>query len=176
MAEAGFVKTALPIEHGNDYMRNKVIKKYLDRKKIYEVADLLKKYKVMTTGFFIMGFPEETNETLQDTYNMMNELQLDKNGVSTLMPLPGTSLWKQVVRDKLFTKNYNIDELWKTPISLAQSEFIIKPYKMSVDELYLWRKKFDKIMLKYWKTSPKRPRMSHDIKYDKDGIAPRYVY
>ena len=33
MVEAGFLKTAISIEHGNDHMRNKVIKKYLPRKK-----------------------------------------------------------------------------------------------------------------------------------------------
>ena len=76
MAEAGFVHAGMPIEHGDEYIRNKVIGKVLDRKKIFEVARLFKKYKVMTHGMFIMGFPEDTNETLKNTYDMMNELRV----------------------------------------------------------------------------------------------------
>ena len=45
LAEAGLVSVSLPIEHGDDYIRNKVIGKTLDRKKIFEVAKLVKKYK-----------------------------------------------------------------------------------------------------------------------------------
>ena len=56
MAEAGFVYANLAIEHGNDYIRNEIIQKNLDRKKIFEVAGLFKKYKIMATAMFIMGF------------------------------------------------------------------------------------------------------------------------
>ena len=51
-----------------------------------------------------MGFPEETPETLKNTYDMIHDLELDRIGISTLIPLPGTSLFKQVVRDKLFIR------------------------------------------------------------------------
>ena len=36
MAEAGFVYAMIAIEHGNDHIRNNVIKKHLERKKIFE--------------------------------------------------------------------------------------------------------------------------------------------
>ena len=55
MAEAGLVYTSIAIEHGDEYIRNKVIGKVLDRKKIFEVAKLLKKYKIMTSGAFYYG-------------------------------------------------------------------------------------------------------------------------
>ena len=176
MVEAGLVKGQLSIEHGDDYIRNEVIGKALDRKKIFEVAGLLKKYKVMTYGAFIMGFPEDTNETLQNSYDMMEELQLDKAGNSTLIPLPGTALFKQVVKDKLFIKNWNLDELWKTPVSQDQSEFIIKPYNMSIDDLDKWREKFDIMLIKYWKTSSSPASIGRGLTLDSAGVAPKRVY
>ena len=176
MAEAGFVNCTLAIEHGDDYMRNKIIGKGLDRKKIFEVAKLLKKYKIMSNGMFIMGFPEDTNETLQRTYDMMDELQLDRATVSTLIPHPGTALFKQVVKDNLFLRKWNLDELWRTPISHAQSEFLIKPYNMSVDDMYKWRKKFDIMQIKYWNTNPNAPRIARNLSLDKDGVVPRMAY
>ena len=153
MVEAGLVYAKIAIEHGNDHMRNKVIGKVLDRKQIFKVAGLLKKYKVMSCGLFIIGFPEDTNETLKDTYDMMGELQLDKVTVSTLVPHPGTALFDQVVKDKLFIHEWNLDELWKTPVGHSQTGFLIRPYDMSVDDLYKWRKKFDVMKVKNWKTN-----------------------
>ena len=176
MAEAGLVCASLAIEHGNDYIRNKVIGKILDRKKIYEVAALLKKYKIMSMGLFIMGFPEDTNETLKSTYDMMDELQLDKVSVGTLMPFPGTNLFNQVVKDKLFIRNWNLDELWKTPISQNQNDFIIKPFNMTLDDLYKWRGKFDTMAIKYWKTNPSPATLGRKLVYDSAGRAPRVTH
>ena len=144
-------------------LTSKVIGKVLDRKKIFEVAKLLKKYKVISNGLFIMGFPEDTNETLKNTYDMMDELELDKAGVSTLMPFPGTALFKQVVKDKLLLGDWNLDELWKTPVSLAGADFYIKPYNMSLDDLYKWREKFDRIQVKHWKTNPNPAKFRRQI-------------
>lgn len=154
MAGAGLVSASLAIEHGDEHVRNKVIGKMLERDKIFEVANILKKYKVMTSALFIMGFPEDTNETLQKTYDMMNELQLDRMAVNTLVPLPGTKLFNQVIKEKLLTFGWDLNDLWKTPISLQQGDFVIKPYNMSIDDLYKWREKFDKIRHKYWTTNP----------------------
>ncbi|MDP7194705.1 MAG: radical SAM protein [SAR202 cluster bacterium] len=180
MAEAGFVKVSIAIEHGDDYIRNKVIGKALDRKKIFEVAGLLKKHKIMTSGLFIMGFPEDTNETLQKSYDMIDELELDQPSVEALIPLFGTPLFKQVVKDKdkLLIDDWNLDEVWKTPLNQAQSKFVIKPYNMSVDDLYEWRQKFDKLQVKHWKTNIKQVKIlsNHNIGPDSTGVFPRVIH
>ena len=103
----------------------------------------------MTGGFFIMGFPEETPETLSETEKMMEELKLDRMGVSTAIPFPGTKLFEQVKRDRLLIESVNYDNLWKTPISHAQHGFVIKPYKMSIDELVEWRVRLNAVNDKY---------------------------
>ena len=111
----------------------------------------------MSVAWFIMGFPEETNETLENTYQMIEELQVDFSSVGTLIPFPGTALFKQVVKDKLFIHDWDLDNLWKTPMSNMDGDFVIKPYNMSIDDLYKWKDKFDSIKVKYWKTNPKSP-------------------
>ena len=156
MVEAGLVRTTIAIEHGSDYIRNKVIGKHLERKKIIEVANILRKFNVVTVAGFIMGFPEETHETLKDTYDMMDEIKVHKSTINTLIPFPGTKLFNQVIKDKdnLLVDKWNLDELWKTPINFTSSRFIIKPYKMSLDELAEWAEKLDRMGLKYWKYNP----------------------
>ena len=110
----------------------------------------------MTSGYFIMGFPEDTDETLQNNYDMMIELQLDNMNIFNVIPFPGTALFEQAVRDNLLIGKWNLDELWKTPISHIQEDFLIKPYNMDMDDLREWRKKFDNIRFKYWKVNPKQ--------------------
>ena len=60
----------------------------------------------------------------------------------------------EVIKEKLLTFGWDLNDLWKTPISLQQGEFVIKPYNMSIDDLYKWREKFDKMRYKYWTTNP----------------------
>ena len=126
----------------------------------------------MTHGMFIMGFPEDTNETLKSTYDMMHELQLDNTGVHPVIPFPGTALFKQVVKDKLLLGDWNLDELWKTPVSVAGADFYVKPYNMSLDDLYKWREKFDAIKIQYWKTNADQVP-GKNIGIDSSSTAPR---
>ena len=108
----------------------------------------------MSSGLFLMGFPEETNETLQDTYDLIEEIKPDKFVVNYAMPFPGTALFKQVVKDNLFVRKWKLEDLWKFPMVIAQDEFIIKPYNMSLDDLIIWRAKFKNMYTKYWITNP----------------------
>lgn len=149
LADSGCAFVRLPIEHGNDYIRNQVIGKKLEREKIYNAASHLKKRKIFTASMFIMGFPEETKESLDDTYKMICELELDLNYVFNIIPFPGTRVFQQAMGDGLFLGNYDFDNLWKGTINLdpVQDEvrFFIKPYEMEIEELMHYRKMFDSV-------------------------------
>lgn len=149
MADSGCVFVRLPIEHGNDKIRNKIIGKNLPREKIVTAVQNLKRRKIFTSSMFIMGFPEETTETLDDTYKLICELQLDLNYVFNLIPFPGTRVFKQASEDRLLIDSFAAEDLWKGEINLdpVQDEcrFFIKPYNMSIDELMHYRKLFDTV-------------------------------
>ena len=164
LASAGLVRTNVAIESGSDYIRNLVIGKELEREKIYDVCKLLKKYRIMTGGFFVIGFPEETNETLADTYEMMNELKLDRMRPHIAIPFPGTRLFEQVKRDNLFTQHVDFDNLWGTPVSHTQDDFIIKPYDMSIEDLRKWRSKLAAMNKKYLNYNSNRFRSINSAK------------
>jgi anaerobic magnesium-protoporphyrin IX monomethyl ester cyclase len=149
MVEAGMTSALLAPEHGSDYIRNKVIKKNLDRDIIYEVVENLKKFRVSLAGNWIMGFPEDTNETLQEMLDMIDELKLDRNWVGNLIPFPGTPVFAQCVRDNLFIGGLDVSTLWHTPVRAHQDGSVIKPYNLSLEELKAWRKTFIDIRFKY---------------------------
>ncbi len=149
MVRAGATYFILPIEHGNDRIRNEIIGKRLSRDKIREVVAICKRYDVLTGTSCIMGFPEDTRETLDDTVKLLNELQLDVVNVNTLVPFPDTKIFDQAVRDNLFFNAIGLDSLWDGSwiMDTNEGQFYIKPYKMSLDELIEYRKKFDAIRL-----------------------------
>jgi len=149
MVEAGMTSALLAPETGSEYIRNEVIKKGLSRDTIYKVVEDLRPHRVSLAGNWIMGFPEDTNETLQDTLDMINDLKLDRNWVGTVIPFPGTPLFSQCVRDNLFIGGIDVDDLWQTPVRAHQDGSVIKPYAMSLDELQAWRKTFIDIRFKY---------------------------
>lgn len=149
MVEAGCVYVILPIEHGNDHMRNNILQKSLPREKIFEINSLYKKHNLLTRGVYIMGFPEETVNTLNDTVNMIKELETDMSTVFTLIPFPGTRLFDQALRDDLLIGEIDVKKLWTGEMALntSGSEFYIKPYDMTLEQLQEYRHIFDSMAM-----------------------------
>jgi anaerobic magnesium-protoporphyrin IX monomethyl ester cyclase len=149
MCAAGCVYVIMPIEHGSDHIRNTIIGKRLPREKIYAMADIYKKYNLLTRGVFIMGFPEDTKETLDDTYHMMLDLKLDLYNVFTLIPFPGTRVFDQAMRDGLFLDEIHKESLWDGTLELnaVHQKVFLKPYKLSIEELIEYRNKFDEMRI-----------------------------
>ncbi len=155
LVAAGMVSTILNIEHGSQYIRDEIIKKSLKPEKINSVVESLRRYKVQVGTNWIMGFPEDTNETLQETYDLINSIKPDRAAVGTLIPFPGTPIFDQCVSDDLFVEKFDIKEMWKTPFRPHQEGSVIKPYNMSLDDLKVWREKFYDIKYKYFGHSHK---------------------
>jgi anaerobic magnesium-protoporphyrin IX monomethyl ester cyclase len=149
LCDAGYLHAILPVEHASEFIRNKVIGKKLSREKIFEVANLFKKRDVMTRGFFIIGFPEETDETIKETIQMIEELDLDLVNVFNLIPFPGTRLFQQCLEHKLFLNKVNTNTLWKGELALDTSDrngFYLKPLAMSMEKLIAHRQEIDQLV------------------------------
>jgi len=145
MCAAGCVYVIMPIEHGSDYMRNKIIGKHLPREKIYSLAQIYKKHNLLIRGVFIMGFPEDTKKTLNDTYQMMLDLQLDLYNVFTLIPFPGTKVFDQAMRDRLLINEVAEEKLWEGSLELnaLHAQVFLKPYNLSLEDMAQFREKFN---------------------------------
>lgn len=151
LCDAGYLHAILPVEHASEFIRNKVIGKKLSCDKIFEVAELFKKRSVITRGFFIIGFPEETNETIEETMQMIKDLDLDLVNVFNLIPFPGTRLFQQCLENKLFLNTVDTNTLWEGELGLDTSDrsyggFYLKPFAMSMEQLIECRKKIDQLV------------------------------
>lgn len=143
MSSAGWVRGAVAIESGNDYIRNKIMHKNISEKQIYKTIALIRQQqpKIWLKAFFIMGMPEDTEKTLQDSYNMLKRLDIDEVYMTPVVPYPGAPLYDQAVRDNLFL--VNTSSLWNNErFYMASGQFYIRTYTLNASQLMEWQRKF----------------------------------
>jgi radical SAM superfamily enzyme YgiQ (UPF0313 family) len=148
LVSAGLVRMSLAIESGSDFIRNKVMGKNLKEENILEIINLVKQYKgIYVRAFFIIGMPEETNETLEATYNMIKKIDVNRIYLHNIIPYPGTAVYQQALRDNLLV-NISPDDFYKTDkLYLTNYDsFFIKPYKLTTEELITFRKRCEHLI------------------------------
>jgi radical SAM superfamily enzyme YgiQ (UPF0313 family) len=141
LVEAGLTRVSIAIESGSEYMRNTIMKKGLSTKKVHEVINSCAAHKdLFLQAFFIVGFPKETHETLQDTFDMIRDMPFDKIGVFYATPYPGTKLFNYCRDHKLITADTEsmVDIDYLQHIS-DRPHF--KPFNLTIEELMDFQKK-----------------------------------
>lgn len=151
MRQAGFIMIALAVESGSDYIRNEIMGKKISREQIVSAFKMCRKVGMNTNAYFIIGMPEDTEETLNDTINLIKEIDATRISISVAKPLPGTRLFEQCVQDDLMIGGFDINTLWtgnaekdnlkteefyiKRLINYSTRQFWIQPYNLSMDKL-----------------------------------------
>lgn len=149
LVSAGLIRVYLAIESGSDFIRNKIMKKNISRKEVLEIARLAKGYKhLYVNAFFIIGMPEETKETLAETYEMIKEINVDKIHIHNLIPYPCTDVFTQAARDNLLT-GIDLKDLYKSPDFYFKNSkrFFIKPYSLQIKDLEEFKERCDKLIV-----------------------------
>lgn len=141
MVDAGLIRISIAIESGSEYIRNKVMRKALKTEKIYEITEACAKHNhLFINGFFIIGMPQETHETLEETYEIITKLPLDKSSIFFATPYPGTELFDYCIKNNLLPYKVgdyiDIDNLQP---KVDKPHF--KPYALTMDDLIQFRKK-----------------------------------
>jgi len=93
LKKIGMKSCTIAIESGNEYCQKNILKKNLDLKLVKEKIELLKKHKIKTRAFFIVGFVGETIEMMQDTIDFAIDLNMDWAEVKVLTPLVGSEMY-----------------------------------------------------------------------------------
>jgi len=143
LIQAGLEGICVAPESGSDYIRNKIIGKNTSSEQIYKCFDLLRKYpQLFVRAFFIVGFPEETKETMEQTYNMVQKLadRIDSISLFYAIPFPGTKLFNSSKSQQLIHINHNTMSTFSDYINDSDTPFI-KPKKLEIEELKQLRQK-----------------------------------
>ncbi len=97
MKRAGCWLIAFGVESGNDKIQQK-IKKNSTADQARRTIAICKASGVQTFGFFMIGFPWDSHETIEDTMKLMQELDCDFIEVHIATPFEGTEL-NQICKD-----------------------------------------------------------------------------
>jgi len=111
MKRAGVFKFGFGIESGDAGILRR-IKKGLDLEKSVQLIRAARALGFITHGFFIMGFPGETPETMQKTIDFAKRLDPHYASFSICTPLPGTEMYDEIARNGVFLEDVadGIDE------------------------------------------------------------------
>ena len=138
MVSAGLVRTAVAIESGSEYIRNIIFKKKLTDTQIYKFFEMVKKYNDLRfVAFFICGIPQETEETLAASFQMIKNLPLDNVGLSIIIPFFGTEIYYFAEKHGLLL--VDVENLHKMGNISYQKKFYIKPFDLDIEYIRRWR-------------------------------------
>lgn len=142
MKRAGFYLVSVGIESGSDRVL-KLMNKHLMTRQIKEKVNLIKKSNLDVAGFFILGYPGETEKEIKKTIKFSLELGLLRANYFIFLPLPGTPIYKELEKEGKL-KNIDFNNFSFTEPSFegdVNSKKLIKLQKEAFIRFYFRRPK-----------------------------------
>lgn len=118
MKKAGCKLIHYGIESGSQRILD-MIQKGIDIKDITTAVNLTKKAGIEVAGFFIIGFPGETEEEMMETISFATRLNLDYASFHPVIPYPGTGL--------IMNKSDYSEDFIAQKIKTAYLKFYLRP-------------------------------------------------
>ncbi len=100
LCRAGLEYVSLAVETASPRVQKR-IKKHLNLKKAKASIKAFARRKVFTVGYFMAGFPTETEEEIKQTYDFAVRSPLHMAYFSTLSPFQGTELYDEIKDDMI---------------------------------------------------------------------------
>lgn len=107
MKAAGCFSIQLGIESGNNGLLNDIGKNITIEEGISS-CKIIKKHGLLLYAFFMVGFPQETIDTLNDTFTAIKKVKCDSVIYSIFTPYPGTRAFEYCKKKGLIRDNFDI--------------------------------------------------------------------
>jgi len=167
MRRAGCIRTAFGVESGNQAVLDTVIHKQLKLEQIRAAFAAARKVGMETIGFFIIGLPGETEETMEDTIRFAIELDPLIANFSMATPFPGTEM-HQIVKEKgrLLIQDYDDYAFFDSRASFEMpdlpAELVERKWKEAYRRFYLRPKRAMRTLFRKrtWQQLPRTVRMA----------------
>ncbi len=110
MISMGIDEASLAIESGSPYVQKNIIKKNVSLSKAKQVLEYLRSKDFSIYVNFILGFPAETRELMQETIDFMKTIDVDWVYIFHALPLPGSEMYRELVASgTIDPNNYDWD-------------------------------------------------------------------
>ena len=111
MSDGGCYQITLACESGNQRVLDDLINKRLEISSVYPAIERAKKAGMLVHTFWILGYPGETYEEMQNTVNFAMNSGADSFGFAILNPLPGTPIYRKVMKEGLWWNGRTMDDM-----------------------------------------------------------------
>ncbi|MBI4864349.1 MAG: cobalamin B12-binding domain-containing protein [Candidatus Riflebacteria bacterium] len=130
MRESGCWQLSWGIESGDQRILDHEAK-HITIEQVRRALDWSHRAGIRNKGFFIIGHPMETPETIAKTIELALQLPLDDFQMSFLTPFPGTQVFAQASQYGTMTEDWDRMNMW-TPVFV--------PNGLTEDDLVSWQK------------------------------------
>jgi anaerobic magnesium-protoporphyrin IX monomethyl ester cyclase len=145
MKKAGCQRVFFGIESGSDRML-KLMGKEIKAEEARLAVKLAKKVGLETAGFFMLGYPGETTESLLKTIKFSTSLPLDYLSYSIAYPIPGTAFFEQI-KGSLLKGEWDFEGQNKLKFQSAIPERKLKLAIFKGNVKFKLRRRFKKLSL-----------------------------
>ena len=137
MREAGCNYISVGIESGSERIL-KIIEKNITIQQIKEAAGMIKNSKISFEAFFMIGFPDETKEDIEKTFQLMKEIDGATVCFSIFTPYPGSAQFETAKRYGLIPPKIN----WSDYSHQSSENYFVK--NISKEQFKEYVNKFSK--------------------------------
>ncbi len=135
MKRAGWQFLIIAPESGSERVL-KLMKKDLNLERVPQIVRDIKNAGLMVKGFFLLGYPGESAEDLQETYELITRCAFDFVHFNNFQPLPGTEVFEELLQKGeipgvVSISNYSDGARSYTPPELKDfnfSRFVLSTY------------------------------------------------
>ncbi len=155
MKESGCWQIGYGIESGSQKILDSC-KKNITIEQTKNAVKLSHKIGIEAKGFFIIGFPEDTKDTIRETINLALNLPFSDVTVTKLTPFPGTEIYRKIDNYGNFEKDWKKMNLLETvfvPRKLTKKD--IDRYQMMFIEKFYLR---SEVIIRYFVRFIKYPK------------------
>jgi len=103
LRDAGCSEIKIGVEHGNEHIRNHIMKRKMTNEQIINAFKIIKSAGIKAWAYNMIGLPEETKMTIMDTVKLNKEIEPDKFFISIFYPYKGTALYEYCKERGLLT-------------------------------------------------------------------------